>query len=268
MLDPKNIKIVFFDIDETLYIKHQQHLPPSVHTALSRLKQNGIIPAIATGRSLCSFPKEIDELRQTLPIELFVTINGQYNCYQQQPVATFPLATADIERLVTFFAHHNIDYAFVSEEHVAVNQVTERLDQAIRPITDRYIIDKDYFRHHAVYQMLIFYDESHDQMIADSGILGDKFRVVRWHDFSVDLLAADGSKARGIHAVLQHFKLKPENAVAFGDGLNDLEMLSEVGFGVAMGNGHPELKAVANYVTDDIADDGLYNGLQTLGLIH
>ena len=67
--------------------------------------------------------------------------------------------------------------------------------------------------------------------------------------------------------MLEHFNLKPENAVAFGDGLNDLEMLKAVGFGVAMGNAHPQLKAVADYVTDDIDDDGLYKGLQALGLI-
>ena len=46
MLDPQQIKIVFFDIDETLYIKNQKTLPASVHTALEGLKRNNIIPAI------------------------------------------------------------------------------------------------------------------------------------------------------------------------------------------------------------------------------
>lgn len=267
MLDPQQIKIVFFDIDETLYMKHQQYLPPSVPTALAKLKQKGIIPAIATGRSLCSLPKEINELIANLPIELFVTINGQYNSYRGQPLQTYPLATADIERLIGFFKQYEIDYAFVSEQAVAVNRVTPQIAQAMDPITKDYIVDPDYYLKHPVYQMLPFYPQEKDQLVAESGVLQQHLRVVRWHEFSVDLFAAEGSKARGINTVLQHFGLQSENAVAFGDGLNDLEMLREVGFGVAMGNGHPELQALADYVTADIADDGLALGLQRLGLI-
>lgn len=267
MLDPQQVKIVFFDIDETLYMKHQQHLPSSVATALTKLQQKGIIPAIATGRSVCSMPVEVVELVKTLPIELLVTINGQYNSYRGQPLQTYPLAQADIKRIVAFFKQHRIDYAFVSEHDVAVNRVTPEIAEAMDPITKNYIVDADYYLKHPVYQMLPFYHAEQDQLIADSGILQQHLRVVRWHEYSVDLFAAEGSKARGIRAILQHFGLSAENAVAFGDGLNDLEMLREVGFGVAMGNAHPELKAVADYVTADIADDGLYQGLVDLGLI-
>ncbi|MDH2999723.1 hydrolase [Chelonobacter oris] len=267
MLDPQQVKIVFFDIDETLYMKHQQHLPSSVPTALAKLRQNGIIPAIATGRSLCALPKQIKQLIGALPIDLFVTINGQYNSYRGQPLQTYPLSRVDIERLVGFFKQYGIDYAFVSEDAVALNRVTADIAAAMDPITTDYIVDEDYYLTHAVYQMLPFYSASQDRPVAESGVLQQHLRVVRWHDFSVDLLSAEGSKARGIRAVLQHFNLKPENAVAFGDGLNDLEMLREVGFGVAMGNAHPELKAVADYVTSDIADDGLSYGLHRLGLI-
>jgi hydroxymethylpyrimidine pyrophosphatase-like HAD family hydrolase len=68
MLDPQQIKIVFFDIDETLYIKNQKTLPASVHTALEGLKRNNIIPAIATGRSGCALPDEIYDLYRVSPM--------------------------------------------------------------------------------------------------------------------------------------------------------------------------------------------------------
>lgn len=267
MFDPQQVKIVFFDIDETLYIKHQQKLPASVPIALAKLKQKGILPAIATGRSLCALPKQINELMASLPIELLVTINGQYNSYRGQPLQTYPLAITDIERLIRLFKQHDIDYAFVSECAIAVNRVTSNIEQAMNPITEDYIVDADYYLKYPVYQMLPFYEQQQDRLILESGVLQQHLRVLRWHEFSVDLLPTEGSKARGINAVLQHFGWQPQNAVAFGDGLNDLEMLSEVGFGVAMGNGHPELKAQADYVTADIADDGLALGLQYLGLI-
>jgi hydroxymethylpyrimidine pyrophosphatase-like HAD family hydrolase len=61
------------------------------------------------------------------------------------------------------------------------------------------------------------------------------------------------------------FDLK--DVYAFGDGLNDLEMLKAVGTGVAMGNGVQEAKALANLVTTDVSEDGIWNGLKELQLI-
>lgn len=130
------------------------------------MKRNNIIPAIATGRSGCALPDEIYDLIEKFSIELFVTINGQYNRYQQQEITTFPITMSEIERLIAFFQQHQIDYAFVSEQAIAVNRVTDKIDQALRPITERYIVDPDYYLQHRVYQMLVFYDESQDQLIA------------------------------------------------------------------------------------------------------
>ncbi|MBV7388547.1 Cof-type HAD-IIB family hydrolase [Pasteurellaceae bacterium TAE3-ERU1] len=267
MLSPEQIKIVFFDIDETLYIKHKNTLPSSVKPALAQLKANGIIPAIATGRALCALPAQIDQLIAELPIDLFVSINGQYNCYQGQTLASFPLTQSEIEEMVAFFTRLEIDYAFVGHEAIAVNRQTAKVDNALRPITERYIVDPTFYQQSAVYQMLAFYDVSQDAQVARAPLLQSRLRVVRWHDDAVDVLSRDGSKARGIQAVLSHFNLEAKNAVAFGDGLNDLEMISAVGFGVAMGNCHAQLKAKANYVCGDIEQDGLKNALLHLGLI-
>ena len=58
----KTPKIIFFDIDETLYRKSSNYLPESVPAAIRALKARGIIPAIATGRSLAALPAKIREL--------------------------------------------------------------------------------------------------------------------------------------------------------------------------------------------------------------
>ena len=54
---------------------------------------------------------------------------------------------------------------------------------------------------------------------------------------------------------------------AFGDGFNDLEMFEEVDYSIAMGNGCNELKKRADFVTDHINDNGLYNALKRLRII-
>lgn len=65
---------------------------------------------------------------------------------------------------------------------------------------------------------------------------------VRWHRVSCDVLPKGMSKAVGIEILLEYLGETRQNAVAFGDGLNDVEMLKFVGTGVAMGNAVDELK--------------------------
>lgn len=83
----------------------------------------------------------------------------------------------------------------------------------------------------------------------------------------MDVAPANGSKAVGIREMLKRLDFNIEDAYAFGDGLNDIEMLQEVGTGVAMENGRDEVKAIADFVTDSVDNDGVLKGLQRLGLL-
>lgn len=58
-----------------------------------------------------------------------------------------------------------------------------------------------------------------------------------------------------------------ENTIAFGDAKVDIPMLECYAYGVAMGNGGPEIKAAADYVTGSVEQDGLYQAFQMLGLL-
>lgn len=262
------IKIVFFDIDWTLYNKDKMAIPASIsEQVLPRLKANGIIPAIATGRCFGAFPTALKPLLNEAGFEVFVTINGQYNFHQQQIISQYPLDPAQIERIIGKLTALNIPYAFVTKDEIAVSEITPEVHSATAPIKADYIVDPEHYRQHQVVQMLAFYDESRDQEVANSGILGEDLKAIRWDTHSVDLLKKENSKARGIKDVIAHFGLGIENAMAFGDGFNDMEMLATVGFGVAMGNAEPELKAVAKYVTKPIDEDGILAALQKFGVI-
>ena len=71
-----------------------------------------------------------------------------------------------------------------------------------------------------------------------------------------------GSKAEGIKKLIEKLGFKMENVYAFGDGLNDIEMLQTVGTGVAMGNALDIVKEYADVVTTNVEDDGIVNGLK------
>lgn len=81
------------------------------------------------------------------------------------------------------------------------------------------------------------------------------------------LFMRTGGKQIGIPAMAAHYGIRNDEILVFGDGPNDVDMLRDVGFGVAMGNGCAKAKAAANYVTTDVDDDGIYRALKELGVI-
>ena len=69
-------------------------------------------------------------------------------------------------------------------------------------------------------------------------------------------------KKNGIKDAIEYYGINPKNTIAIGDGHNDIGMLSVCNHKVAMGNAHPELLKVANYVTDRIENKGVLNFLK------
>lgn len=258
-------KIIFFDIDQTLYIKNEQRIPDSTRVALKKLRERGIITAIATGRTIGVLPNPIRELIDECGIDMIVSINGQYVQYQQDKLVSFPLDTPTVERVIDVLTQKNISYAFVCHSGLAVSHLDDNLLAAAGDLHLPYIVDKLAYLREPVYQMLGFYPDTQTAELHQ--LLPDNVQTVRWHDVGADILDKHGSKARGIQAALTQLGLTMDEAMAFGDGLNDMEMIRSVAFGVAMGNAEPELKAVAKYVCPNIEDDGIYRALVDLGII-
>jgi Cof subfamily protein (haloacid dehalogenase superfamily) len=73
----------------------------------------------------------------------------------------------------------------------------------------------------------------------------------------IEVMAYGVSKAAALQRICDHRNISAKDTIAFGDMPNDIEMLGWAGHGVAMGNGHPEAKAVANEITATNDDDGV-----------
>ncbi|ASK27787.1 Cof-type HAD-IIB family hydrolase [Neisseria chenwenguii] len=262
----KNPKIVFFDIDDTLYRKYTDTLRPSVAQAVRALKARGILTAIATGRPPAGIPKKVREMAAEEGIDLLVTINGQYIEYHGKPLQTYPMDTAKVETMCAYFDSKNIAYAFVGSETIAVSARTEWAEESMRNILPEHPEDKHYYKNRPVYQMLVFYPDAREAELAGK-IAEAGLKTVRWHEIAVDMLNQEGSKARGIADAVAKLDIAMKDVMAFGDGLNDLEMLQAVGFGVAMGNGADAAKAVAKHICPSVDEDGVYRGLIELGVI-
>lgn len=261
------IKMIFFDIDETLYVKNKSYIPDSVLQVLPRLRTKGIIPAIATGRCFGAFPKALKPLIGEKGFELFVTINGQYNFYQTQIISEYALDHAEIVNCIEKLTALNIVYAVVTPNEIAVSADNPIVREALLPIKEDYIVDPHYHLVEPVMQILAFYPENLDDAVVASGLFLGNLKSIRWHPNGVDILKKSNSKAQGIKDVIAHFGLTLENTMAFGDGLNDVEMFSAVGLSVAMGNAVESLKTQADFVTKHIEEDGILYALENLGVI-
>lgn len=265
-----DIKVAFFDVDGTIVDNHSKRnqssdmelVPASTIEALRLLKENGITPFIATGRS----PFMIEELLKGLEIDSFVCTNGQYAVMNQKVMYEAPYADQLLDEIIEVAKAHEVPLLFMPTEHyVLAGSRKELLLDALAHMNLPYpqIADTLEKPNQKIYQMVAGVKEE-EEHIFDSV---EGIRLVRWQTNGVDLLPTVGSKATAIEAILKKLGLKPENAIAFGDGLNDIEMLQTVGCGVAMGNAHEKLKEHADYVAKPVYEDGIYHACKDLGLI-
>ena len=79
-----------------------------------------------------------------------------------------------------------------------------------------------------------------------------------------DIMDPEIDKAHGMGILLDHFGLTMKDVIAFGDSMNDYELMEAAGTAVAMGNAIPEIKKIADLVTTDVDKDGVANAIKKL----
>lgn len=254
-------KILFFDVDGTLF-DSTKTIPQSAKEALAKAKANGYEIAIATGRG----PFMIAPLLEELEIDTYVTFNGQYVVYKGEVVYTNQVAKEILAEIIAFGASRGEHAVFLDENQMVASVVGEpKLEEALATLKFPYpVVDPTYYENNAVYQTLVFIEEVQESLYEE------KFptvQFVRWHPYSCDILPQQGSKAVGIEKLLTRLNYSMQDAIAFGDGLNDIEMLQAVGTSVAMANGHEKAKAVATHIAPHVDENGLAKIMKQLKLI-
>lgn len=254
-------KIVFFDIDGTLLDDNKQ-IPNSTKKAIAKLQENGIHVAIATGRA----PFMFENIRQELNIHNYVSFNGQYVVFENEVIHKHQLPLATLHQFTNFAKKSGYPIVFLDENEMKATVkdhqfVTECLG-SLR--FDHPPFEPEYYENHDIYQALLFCEEGKEKSFLHEY---PQFQFIRWHDYSMDILPNGGSKAQGIHKFIEKLGFQQDQVYAFGDGLNDIEMIQAAGTGIAMRNAREELKEVANFVTRHVNDDGIIAGLQWAGLL-
>ncbi|WP_337019719.1 Cof-type HAD-IIB family hydrolase [Oceanobacillus massiliensis] len=254
--------VIFFDIDGTL-LTEDKELPSSTKEAIFNLKKAGHEVAIATGRA----PFMFADLRKELDIHTYVSYNGQYVVLNGEVIYTNALNLSSLGRLTEAALENDHPVVYMDHEDMKANvpehsYITESINSL--KVGHFPTHNPDYYKDRAMYQTLLFCPEGEEKQYEREF---KDFDFVRWHPVSVDVLPAGGSKAIGIEKIVKKLGFPKERQYAFGDGLNDREMLTTIYHSVAMGNASDEIKSVAKHVTKSVEQDGIYHGLKMIGLL-
>ncbi len=256
-----NIQIIFFDIDGTLIDMEKKHISERTRQTLIRLRQRGIRICLATGRCPICLP-----VFEGVEFDAYLTFNGSYCFSKEETIFSRPIPAEDVQTLLRNAAAMGRPVAVATKDRLEANGVDEDLTTyySFAGFTPHVAEDFDDVAAGEVYQVMLGCRQTEY-----SALLKDTrhAKIAAWWDRAVDVIPASGGKGAGIEHMLAHYGLTKGQALAFGDGNNDIEMLQAVGTGVAMGNASAELKAIADHICGPVAEDGVYHYCLEKGLI-
>lgn len=259
-----NIKAVFFDIDGTLLGLESKEIPASTIEAIHLLKKKGIQVIVSTGRSYAHA-----KFLKAHGFDDFITFNGSY-CITGGDEVLFKhvIHASDLQFLYNHLQTvDNFPVGVMTTEGSFISHITDdvtaifnllklEVPQA-KPFAE--VLDKE------VLQLNLFVDEKNEQFI-----IKEVFRQCessRWCPVFIDVNAKGISKQIGMEHFLNRYGIDLADTMAFGDGGNDIQMLSAAGIGIAMGNAGKNVKQAANYVTTTTEDDGIWHALKLYEII-
>ena len=256
--------IYFFDIDNTLLDHNTQAIPQSALTAIEKLQHAGNTVVIATGRCFEHAKPFIDQIQPSYAI----TQNGARIYQGEQAVFGKPLAREALIDLLSWVNDQGHHFGFNVGKIGYLSKIIPTTVEPLGIVGIEARLDIGLYRQQDIYQAWLFFDESLDATLMPIILQQHpEFDIVRWHKMAVDVLNKSVNKWTGCQWVMAQTGFKSEQAIAFGDGLNDMEMLQGVGLGIAMDNGHPILKSVANRIAPALHLDGIASMLEELALM-
>ena len=254
-------KIAFFDIDGTIVNFGAKDISPRVSYALNYMQKEGCRLFIATGR-----PPYIMPVFHTVRFDGVMGFNGSY-CYDSEGIIySNPLDRKDALVVVENAKKKGHPVFVATDRRMGSNFFNADIDEymSISGNSCNILDDYDAILNENMYMLIIGAGEDEEK----SFLAGTtKLTTARWWDRAFDVIPGNCGKAVGMEKILAHYGIPKEEAIAFGDGGNDLDMIEYAGIGVAMGNALDHVKAAADYVTCDCADDGVYEALLKFGLI-
>jgi len=269
----QNIKIVFVDIDDTLNPSNE-NVSEYTKEVMKKVKDKGIKVVVNTGRSA---KYAINKSIEAGLSEYVISSNGAevYNYHERKEIFSKPIDRKNIKEIYDYCITHNMtiilnslekrfinikDYKYNNEPAVYFENIDEVLEN--NNINQLVVLSSNYDR------MLVLpnlFKEKFPQLKVIHSSIGliEEKRVKDkeyYHDLVLDMTA----KSTGIVELLDYLGIDQEEAMAIGNGYDDICMTDVVGISVAMGNANQILKEASTYITDTSENDGVAKILEKL----
>lgn len=259
----QNKCIFFFDFDNTLYSHQCREIPSGALEALGTLREQGHIVVVISGRgsdSLPLFRSSFDRMPDTVCL-----LNGQMIYHNNALVYAHPLEQMDALTLFETARKHQIIYGGYNADRLIISGANDRVRAVWKDFgAEPPMVKPDLEKTDAIYQACLYLTEEERPFF---NALLDHY-VTNWsHHYLCNLISRDAGKAVSVQWCLQYFGISRGNAYAFGDGYNDMDLLAAVGHGIAMENGFPPLRKMAEYVAAAPENDGIRLALQHYGFL-
>lgn len=259
------IKMIVFDLDGTL-LDINKKVSFMTKQYLKELKEKGYIIAIATGRIYALALKATDNAE----FASFVISDTGACIYDQtngEPIYAEFIRPEIAQQLLEY---KNDDWCYTD---ICNKEKIYRYSDDFRDSTEIITVhDKTYIKNHCEQvshiticmknneAVIKLYNELTNKFSElEIIIMQDSFSSRKW----IEMMAKGNSKYNSIKRLANHLGIKNEEIMVFGDGLNDIEMLEKSGYGVALKNALPEVKAKAKDVTKfDYNHDGVMHFLK------
>jgi Cof subfamily protein (haloacid dehalogenase superfamily) len=279
-------RIVFLDVDGTI-LEHGEHIAPRTADAVRAARAAGHLVYLSTGRSAADIHPRVARIG----FDGAITNSGALVTSGDTIVSDRPLSPGLRDRMLSALHNRGIRYFLQTHDGVyASDDMAQLLASYVQQLRDGEaarggvrpedsfsgLAGRDFPRVAEVdpdrIAKAVFvsdHPEGLEELRAD---LGDDFLVVPGSiplpgGSNGEISERDTTKGSAIELLLEHLGLDASNAIAVGDSWNDVEMFQVCGTAVAMGNAHDELKSMADFVTTNVLDDGVWNAFRRLGLI-
>lgn len=277
-------KIIFLDVDGTI-VDYDNHIPDSAKIAIQQSRKNGHLVFLCTGRSKAEMPNEILHIG----FDGIIGGNGSYIEYKNQVLMHQLIPYETAKQVVDWFESRGLEFYLESNNGLFASR---NFRDAARQILRTYALGKGASEdqilnmepedalHGLVYGGELYRDDLNKisfilhsyQDHLDSIPAFPQLKAGTWGGRGEsalfgDLGVKDINKAHAVDIILKHLGANRTDTIAFGDAKVDIPMLETCHIGVAMGNGGPKILAMADMITDDVRQDGLYNAFKKLNLL-
>jgi len=277
-----NRKIVFTDIDGTL-LNYSNELPVSAARAIQKARANGHRVYICTGRS----EAEVYDYIWDIGLDGMIGGNGSYVKDEDTVVMHQKYTLEQCKHVVDWLHERGLEFylecnsgLYASENFETVGEPTiqKYMDRKGKDGTNKKVRDvfpemifgeKNLYRDdvNKISFILNSYQDHLDSIEEfpdlKPGTWGGAGEIALFGDLGVK----DIDKGHAIDVLLDYLGADISDTIAFGDAKVDIPMLEKCAIGVAVGSGGDEIKAMADYVTDAVDDDGMWNAFVHFGLI-